>query len=256
MSVAGSCAGGTSSDVSCPAGQVMNLSLGVCLNFCSGGTHAGKDTNGLDICISNTGTGSTSPSTGKATGATTSTSTTSTTSTTTNSDGSTTTTTTTTTDGTSTSVGTAPAVDMSATNSKLDGIKGSVDGTNGKLDGIKGALDGIKDSLAVSPKGNGAGTLTHNGVVHNYGGFDDSLDTELTATKLDFKTTMDTIKSEFSALTTSVSSTNGLPSFFIADIRGQHIIVDFNRWHDALQPLSNAFYLIFVLAAAFIILGS
>ena len=120
QSVMGSCALATSPEAGCPYGQTINDTTGnpVCVDICSGGTHMGKGANNLDVCLDNT-TGS--PTTGTGT--------------------------------TGTGGGTAPTVDMSATNSKLDGIKGSLDGISGAGKGSTASTASTSSThAAIAPK--------------------------------------------------------------------------------------------------------
>lgn len=134
--------------------------------------------------------------------------------------------------------GSGSGTDMTATNNKLDGI-------NATLNKILGA-----------GSGKGTATITYKAVHYDYGKYDDTQDKKLEAVRAELDTKWKDIKSQLSMLGVNVSGVGGLPRFEIGNIRGQYLVVDFNNWANALQPLSNAFYLIFVLAAAFILLGA
>jgi hypothetical protein len=138
---------------------------------------------------------------------------------------------------------------------KLDGIKTSIDNNGSKLDGLGSKLDGIKNSLD-KPTTPGTGLSTKQ-ITHESGNFDGSLDTRLTAAKDEFNTKFTAVKTELkSTISANLQGASGLPSFDYGTIKGQHIVVDLSRFSNEFLPLANAIYLLCVLAAAFIVMGS
>lgn len=137
-----------------------------------------------------------------------------------------------------------------ANTAALDKNTAANDANTAALDALK---EGLKGGKGTTPKGINKGTGTTD---TTQGSFDDSLDTRLTKAKADFQAKFSDIKQQFNNLVkVNLTGGGGLPSFSYGNIRGQEIIVDFNKWAVQLSPLSSIIYFIMVLAAAFIVLG-